>query len=59
MVLKLVAQALKGENEVCVATFSADFLIGRIWVKIMMKDSFLMSPVGKLELTFMKLYSLI
>lgn len=59
MVLKLVAQALKGENEVCVATFSADCLIGRIWVKIMMKDSFLMSPVGKLELTFMKLYSLI
>lgn len=59
MILKLMAQALKGENEVCVASFSADCLISRIRVKMMMKDGFLMSPVGELELTFMKLYSLI
>lgn len=57
--LELMAQVLKGENEACVRSFSAGCLIGRSQIKILMKDGFIISPVGSLELTFTKLFSLI
>lgn len=57
--LTLMAQALKGENEVCVGSSCAGRLTSKIWVKILIEDSFLMSPVGRLELTFMQLCFLV
>ena len=59
MVLTLMAQALKGESEVCVSSLSAGCLISEMRVKILIEDSFLMSPVGRLELTLMKLFFLV
>ena len=59
MVLTLMAQALKGESEVCVGSLSAGRLISEMRVKILVEDSFLMSPVGRLELTLMKLFFLV
>lgn len=59
MALTLMAQALKGENEVCVGSSCAGRLTSKIWVKILIEDSFLMSPVGRLELTFMQLCFLV
>ena len=59
MVLTLMARALNCENEVCVGSSSAGRLISKMWVKILIEDSFLMSPVRRLELTFMKLYLLV
>lgn len=59
MVLTLMAQALKGESEVCVGSLSAGCLIGKMRVKILIDDGFLMSPVGRRELTLMKLFFLV
>lgn len=73
MALTLMAQALKGENEVCVGSSCAGRLTSKMWVKILiedrflflgfflfvLEDSFLMSPVGRLEVTFMKLCFLV
>lgn len=56
--LELMTQVLKGENEGCVRSFSAGCLISGSRIKILMKDGFIISPVGRLELTFMKLLSL-
>lgn len=56
--LELMAQVLKGENEGCVRSFSVGCLINGSRINILMKDGFIISPVGRLELTFMKLFSL-
>lgn len=57
--LELMAQVLWGENEDCVRSFSAGCLISRSQIKILMKGGFIISPVGRLALTFTKLFSLI
>lgn len=46
-----MAPVLKGENEAYVRSSSAGHWISGGWVEILVKDGFLMSPVGGLELT--------
>lgn len=53
-----MAQVLKGENKGCVKSVSVGCLINGSRITILMKDGFIISPVGRLELTFMKLFSL-